>query len=72
MALQIAWCLAWSKIGTERPLRELWSRIAYATRYGRITLTEAVELDQWQLNRFLVALNELVRQENGPAGSHEK
>ena len=70
--MQIAWQMAWQRVGTTEAVRKLWSRIAYATRYGRIALTEAVRLDQTQLSRYLEALSEIVKSENGPSGLREK
>lgn len=43
----------------------MWKRVAYATRYGKgVTLGEVLRLDQWALNGYLEALNELVQEEN--------
>jgi len=44
--------------------KELWKTIAFATRYGHITLTEAVHLDTYYLRLFCEGLAEIVQEEN--------
>lgn len=46
----------------------VWKRVAYATRYGRIGLAEAMGLDQHALGAFLQALSEIVGEENRQGG----
>lgn len=49
---------------------EVWDRIAFMTRYGRITLTEAMtELDQASSNDFVAAVARLIKQENSKRDS---
>jgi hypothetical protein len=44
---------------------EVWDRVAFMTRYGRITLTEAMTgLDQASANDFTAAVGRLIKQEN--------
>lgn len=49
---------------------EVWDRIAFMTRYGRITLTEAMtELDKASSNDFAAAVGRLIKQENSKRDS---
>lgn len=64
--------------GLEDPRRELaskrrslWSRLAYATRYGGISLGEAAALDHEDLGDYLEQIAKIVGEENkagGPRG----
>lgn len=58
------WVLAWREHDAEEALGLLWQRVAYATRYGRATLTEVLRLDQSHLEGYLRAVNKIVEQEN--------
>lgn len=60
--------LAWQQRDPEEVLEQLWKRVAYATRYGRIGLEEAMGLDQHALGAFLQALSEIVADENKQGG----
>ena len=50
-------------------MRLLWKRVAYATRYGRATLGEAMSLGQDDLQAFIEAVGEIVKEENQSPGS---
>jgi hypothetical protein len=56
--------LAWREHDLDDAVGLLWKRVAYATRYGRASLTEVLGLDQSHLERFLRALVDLVNEEN--------
>ena len=57
--------MAWRKASAAEGEHRVWKRVAYAVRYGKgVSLTEALELSQLQLNGLLEALSELVREEN--------
>jgi hypothetical protein len=45
----------------------VWKRLAYATRYGHVPLTEVLHMDSTSLADYLAALNEIVGEENRPA-----
>jgi len=45
--------------------------LAYATRYGRISLREAATMDQAYLGYYLDALSELVAEESGESSLRE-
>lgn len=66
--------IASRKGGTEESLKLIWKRVAYATRYGRAGLHEALTLDQESLQGFLDAVGDLVEQENraGSGGLSER
>jgi hypothetical protein len=73
LALQFAYCVAWRKVGTAGAIKEIWSEVAHATRYGRATLSEALTMDRYHLSHFLGAVNDIVSAENGAgAGLREK
>jgi hypothetical protein len=57
---------SWAELSTDEVESRVWDRIAYATRYGHITLSEAFSLDSPDLIRFNRALNKIVEQENTP------
>ncbi len=57
-------CVTWRKAGKQQGIEKVWNRVAYATRYGNATLTEALVLDQRDLQDFIEALSEIVREEN--------
>lgn len=49
----------------EKAREEVWDRVAFMTRYGGATLTEAlVELDRADANDYIAAVGRLIRQEN--------
>jgi hypothetical protein len=60
--------VAWRKVGTANAIKEIWSEVAHATRYGRATLTEALSLNRHHLGSYLQAVNEIVSAENGAGG----
>lgn len=62
--MMIGRCIAWRKLGTEQGTEQIMKRIAYATRYGGATLTEACHVDQQFLQDFLIAVSDIVREEN--------
>ncbi len=64
MALMIARAMAWKGVGTEGAEKLVWKRVAYATRYGKAGLLEALELDQYALQGFLEAVSDIVQEEN--------
>lgn len=68
----MAICEAWRKVGTAGRRRKLWSKLAYATRYGRVGLGEAARMDESYLSEYLDALGEIVSQENGGSAQSEK
>jgi hypothetical protein len=43
---------------------KIWSRIAFVTRYGHITLTEALTMPVSDLNDYSEALADLIEEEN--------
>ena len=43
---------------------EIWKRIAFVTRYGHITLTEALTMPVADMRDYAQALSELVKGEN--------
>lgn len=60
----ISRCVTWRKAGTEQGMKKVWDRVAYATRYGNASLTEALHLDQEALQFYIEAVADIVRQEN--------
>lgn len=68
IAYWASWVVAWKANDTEAALSLLWRRVAYATRYGRATLGEALNLDPWALGAFCEAVSEIVSQENKSGG----
>lgn len=60
--------LAWRDHDIEEATGLLWSRVAYATRYGRATLGEALGMDQFHLERYLRAVAKIVEQEQDKGG----
>jgi len=44
--------------------KDIWKRIAFCTRYGRIGLKEALDMEAREASEFLEALGELIEQEN--------
>jgi hypothetical protein len=56
----------WARQNVDEHERRVWTRLAYATRYGHIPLSEALSLGTHELLMFTDALNEIVGQENGP------
>lgn len=54
-------------MGTEEAERLVWKRVAYAGRYGRASLTEALSLPEHHLSNYLEALADIVREENRPS-----
>lgn len=64
MAFMIGKAMAWRKVGTQQGIEKIMKRLAYATRYGGATLTEATDLDQQFLQDFLEAVSDIVREEN--------
>lgn len=51
-------------MGTKAGVRRVWKRVAYATRYGKIGLSEAMSLDQMHLTEFIDAVGDIVQEEN--------
>ncbi len=72
IAFAAAWVLAWRAVSTEEALELLWRNVAYATRYGRATLTEALLLDQLALEQFLGAVGSIVEKENETTGLNNR
>lgn len=64
VAFWAAYAVAWQKQGTEDGLRLVWKRVAYATRYGRVGLSEALGLGQDHLQEYIEALGDIVGEEN--------
>lgn len=64
--LAIGFWYAWAKRSVEDHEARVWSRLAYACRYGHIPLSEALSLGTLELLRFCKALDEIVSQENAP------
>lgn len=62
----IARCVAWEKVGTEEALHRCWKRVAYATRYGKAGLRDALSMCSLSLQDYLEAVSELVQEENRP------
>ena len=56
--------LALEKWRRSNPVPEIWSRIAFVTRYGHITLTEALTMPVSDLRFYSEALADIVHQEN--------
>lgn len=54
-------------MGTQEAERLVWKRVAYAGRYGRAGLLEALRLPSDAMDSYLEALAEIVREENRPA-----
>lgn len=44
--------------------KRIWKRVAYATRYGMISLSEALAMDLGSMRSFNEALDEIVHEEN--------
>lgn len=63
MALFAATVAAWEDDGPDEALRLIWKRVAYATRYGRAGLGDALKLDCGALQGYLDAVGELVTEE---------
>jgi len=57
----------WSRQNVDEHEGRVWTRLAYATRYGHIPLSEALSLGTHELLQFNDALAEIVRQENAPS-----
>ncbi len=49
-------------------MRRLWRRLAFATRYGHVPLSEVLDLDQRYLADYCGALAAIVKEENTPKG----
>jgi hypothetical protein len=64
LAMMIAKGITWRKAGIQQGVDKVMRRVAYATRYGGATLTEAMGLDQLVLQDFIEAVAEIVREEN--------
>jgi hypothetical protein len=71
-AFQSALVLAWRRVGTEEALELLWDQMAYATRYGRASLGEALRLDTRALDRYLSAVVRIIKNESGPPALHNE
>lgn len=56
----------WSRQSIEGHEARVWRRLAYATRYGHIPLSEALSLGTYELLQFNNALNDIVGEENKP------
>lgn len=49
----------------EGAIAEVWDRVAFMTRYGKATLTEALcELDRVDAADYIAAIGRIVQQEN--------
>jgi hypothetical protein len=70
------WCsyvFAWREHHVDEAVAMLWRRVAYATRYGRIGLGEAMALGQDDLQAFISAVSSIVQEENpGPGSLHDR
>lgn len=55
---------AWRRYGTEDHVAGLYKRLAYACRYGRAGLLDAMVCDTVTLQRFCNAVAEIVDEEN--------
>jgi hypothetical protein len=60
----VSFVLAWREHHVDDAVALLWKRVAYATRYGRIGLEEAMGLGQEDLQAYIEALGDIVRDEN--------
>ena len=60
---------SWSKLDLDLHIRRVWKRVAYMTRYGHISLEEAVSLDLPSISSYLDALSEIVSEENKGKGA---
>lgn len=56
--------MAWRRHTEEPGLELLWKRVAFATRYGRAGLEEALSMPQGALQSFLEAVGRIVEEEN--------
>lgn len=45
-------------------VQNIWDRIAFCTRYGRITLEEAKSMEISEVQEFVRALGNLIEKEN--------
>jgi hypothetical protein len=72
IALYLTLVFCWKRYGVEGRINEIWDMIAYATRYGRATLTEALRLPEQHSNSYLSAIARIIEKENGPSGLGEK
>lgn len=73
MAYWAAYVIAWREHGTEDAVGMLWKRVAYATRYGRCGLGEAMGLGQDDLESYIQAVSAIVKEENpGPGSLHDR
>lgn len=61
IAKSFAWLLGSS---LEEGIGHCWKRLAYATRYGNISLEEAASLGLSDMGSYLNALSEIVEEEN--------
>lgn len=59
-----AWLLWWSSIDVAHYEEKLIERLAFAARYGGMTLTEALACDTGWLMRYLDAIAKFIEQEN--------
>ena len=69
MAHWAALVLSWREHHTDDAVALLWKRVAYATRYGRAGLEEALCLGQDHLDQYIRALSDLVKDENPQSAS---
>lgn len=68
VAFQAAIIGAWIKAADqEEMLGKVWRRVAYATRYGKAGLNEALSMPQEDLAWFCQAVGEIVDEENRAA-----
>lgn len=51
-------------LGVEQYRKDFWKRVAFACRYGRISMYEVMEMPQSDMLEFLPAINELIGEEN--------
>lgn len=69
MACGWAFIFHCSNTSTEESETRIWRRIAYSTRYGKgVTLSEALHIGTYELLRFNMALDSIVKEENGKKG----
>jgi len=64
--IMLAWYYHWIHAGIrdyDQAREDLFSRIAYATRYGHISYVEAMSIPWGRLKSYLRALDKIVKEE---------